>query len=494
MKPIKIADIITAVNGRLLWGDPLQRVASVCTDSREIKKGGLFVPLIGEKTDAHKFIPQVIEKEAACVFSSKIIERENQPEKGACILVEDTLKALQDFAAYYRSLFLLPIIGITGSVGKTTTKEMVSAVLGCKYQVLKTEGNMNSQVGLSLMMFRIEEDTEAAVIEMGISMEGEMERLARIARPQTALVTNIGVSHIGQLKTKENIRKEKLNIINQLKPGDRLYLNGDDPLLCEAGRRDIVLDGKTKEVIDKISIVYYGLNQDNDMRAENIRIQDGNTYFTFVWTGEDGKEMREEITLSVLGTHNIGNALAALSIGLLYGVCPKEAKEGLKALRPIGMRGLVREKNKVKVIDDTYNASPDSMKGAVEVLLSLGGIKRRIAVLADVLELGEISRACHFEVGEYIGRTSQEGYQVDILVTVGEEAKAIMEGAIKENCKLIARTFSDNAGAISYLLKILQPQDGILVKGSRGMRTDEIVDALLADRDLKGSMECYLQM
>lgn len=477
MKPIKIKEIVKAVKGCLLRGNEEEEITSVYTDSREVKPGSLFVPLIGEKVDAHKFIPQVMEAGAAAAFTSQETLCP-EPVKGALIKVDDTLRALQDFAAWYRDLFDLPIIGITGSVGKTTTKEMVSAALSRRYRVLKTQGNMNSQVGLSLMMFQIEEDIQAGVIEMGISEPGEMERLAQIAKPETALVTNIGVSHIGQLGTKENIRKEKLNIINIYNKEATLILNGDDPLLTQVGRAAIDLSPKTEEAIKNARLIHYGLNESNNPKGKNIKTENGKTCFTYEWTNQNGLLEREEITLSVLGTHNVGNAIAALSTAQQYGIAPGEAKKGLEAYKPIGMRGQIEEKNGIKIIDDTYNASPDSMKSGIEVLLTMEGLKRRIAVLADVLELGAISHACHYEVGQYIGRTQKDNNKVDILITVGEEARAILEGARKENKGLLGTSCSTNQEAVNYLKQIMKPGDGILVKGSRGMHMDEIVKEL----------------
>lgn len=227
MKPVKIAEIVKAVSGTLAWGDEKAEVTSVVTDSREVKEGTLFVPIIGERVDAHRFIPDVLAQGAACVFSS---DHTIQGETGAGIYVEDTLKALQDLAAWYRSLFSMPVIGITGSVGKTTTKEMIGAVMETKYKTLKTIRNLNSQIGVSLMMFYLEDDTEMAVFEMGISMPGEMDRLVDIARPQTAVMTNIGVSHIGNLGSRENICAEKGKILTKFGEDGVMYICGNGDL------------------------------------------------------------------------------------------------------------------------------------------------------------------------------------------------------------------------------------------------------------------------
>ncbi|MEG1992258.1 MAG: UDP-N-acetylmuramoyl-tripeptide--D-alanyl-D-alanine ligase [Acetivibrio sp.] len=471
MKSIQIKEIIKAVDGRLLWGEEEQNITSVSTNSKEIKKGALFVPIIGERVDAHDFMESAFSQGAVAAFTSRHKTKEECGNQGTCIYVKDTQKALQDFAAYYRSLFTLPIIGITGSVGKTTTKEMIAAALGMKYKVLKTAGNMNSQVGLPLMMFHIEEDTQIAVIEMGMSEEGEMKRLAYIARPETVVMTNIGVSHIGQLGSQENIRREKLTIINTFKEGNRLYLNAEDPLLWEIGKNpEISMWEETKKAASLTKYSYYGLGKSPDARAENIEIKGKETFFDFILG-----DCCEPIILSVLGIHNVENAVAALAVAKQYGIDPKIAKIGLKAYEPMAMRGQIFENKGIRIIDDTYNASPDSMKSGIHVLLEMKDLKRRIAVLADILELGEISESCHYEVGEYIAKERNQDRQINMLVTVGKEAKAIGRGA-KEALSIYS--FDTGEEAIAFLLENTMAGDGILVKGSRGMHMEKVVEAL----------------
>lgn len=474
MKPIQISDIVKAAGGILLCGDDKKMVTSVCINSREITEGALFVPLIGEKVDAHRFIEMAFEKGAAAVFTSEHKTCEDSMKERAFIQVEDTKKALQDFATYYRSQFSLPVIGVTGSVGKTTTKEMIAAALETKYKVLKTEGNKNSQIGLSLMMFEIEEDTQIAVIEMGMSEEGEMKRLAEIARPETAVMTNIGVSHIGQLGSKENIRREKLAIINACKEGGMLYLNADDELLEQVGKEEISMSPQSEEALKHMQCVYYGISEKADVRAEKIKTRGEETFFDFVYQGK-----KEPVILSVPGMHNVRNALTALAVAMQYGIEAGAAKEGLKIYKPIAMRGQIYENNGIKIIDDTYNASPDSMKSGIDVLLTLTDRKRRITVFGDVLELGSVSYECHYEVGVYLSSKETERNKIDYLVTVGEEAKTIAKAVKERSRSIVAESFDDNAEAVSYLKKILCPGDGILIKGSRGMHMEDIVNALI---------------
>lgn len=496
MESLSIKEIAHAVNGKILCGDENQLITSVSTNSKNLEPGALFVPIIGEKVDAHDFIESVFQNGAVACFTSKHTQMEKER---VYIAVNDTLEALQALGAYYRSKFNIPVVGITGSVGKTTTKEMIAAALATKFNVLKTEGNMNSQVGLPLMMLKFNREYEIAVIEMGMSEFGEMERLTPISRPEVAVMTNIGVSHIGQLKTRENIRKEKLNIINAFKEDSVLYINGNDELLhdiLEASEEinkslnnvnvgNVEKDVKNSHISTKIdvseatyeklkdaNVVAFGTNPDCEYRAENIITINGETHFTL----RNGKDDGEEIILQVLGVHNVYNALAALAVAAHYGIPATIAKEGLYAYKPIAMRGQIKEVHGITVIDDTYNASPDSMKGGIQVLLELDNVKRRIAVLADVLELGEHSYQCHYDVGAFIAE-----HAIDEVITIGKEAEVIAK-AIKER-KGLAKTnsFMSNEDAISYLKQTLKVGDGVLIKGSRSMRTDLIVNALLSE-------------
>lgn len=463
MEALSIKEAAMAVNGRVLFGEESTLITFVSTNSKAFQEGGLFVPIVGENVDGHNYIEDAALHGANVCFT----DRELTYKEGmAYILVDNTLQALQALGTYYRSKFNIPVIGITGSVGKTTTKEMISAALETKYRVLKTEGNMNSQVGLPLMMLKLETFHEIAVIEMGMSEEGEMERLVRIAKPEAAVLTNIGVSHIAQLKTKENIRKAKLNIINEFKEGSPLFLNGNDPLLYEAAaKNNMDLNPETKEKLDTCKIITYGEGE-FDYKASDIIFEDEKTRFTL-------NESREEIHLNVLGIHNVYNALAALAIAKYYGIEPDIAKEGLRNYRPIAMRGQILEINGMKVIDDSYNASPDSMKSGVEVLKSLSKIKRKIAVLADIKELGEISKQSHYEVGEFL-----VDQPIDAVITIGEEALEIAKALKDNNSTIQTYSFFNNEGALAFLSEFLDKGDGILIKGSRGMKTDEIVKGL----------------
>ena len=482
MKEIRVAELVKAVDGELIYGEENGIISSVSTNSKEIEEGALFVPIIGERVDAHQFIDMAFGGGATATFTSRKIE--NFVEGKAYIKVEDTVKALQKAAAWYRSQFDVKLIGITGSVGKTTTKEMIAAALEESFVVLKTKGNMNSQIRLPLMMFELETDTQIAVIEMGMSEVGEMSRLAAIAKPDLVVMTNIGVSHIGQLGSKDNIRKEKMNIIDQCVPGTKVFVNGEDPLLqqlCQfsaeaakgkAPSREL-FDEATIEKIGQIQVECFGTGENCEYRGIDNKTVGEKQKYTYV-----SRNCREEIQLAVLGAHNVNNATVAMAIAEFFGVEPAKAKEGLAAYRPIAMRGQIYEHAGRKIIDDTYNASPDSMKSGASVLLEMEGVSRRIAVFADVLELGEVSRSCHYEVGQFLADKVVNGHKLDAVLTVGKEAKAICEAIKDSKSDMFVKAFASNEEIIAYLKEYSCAGDGILVKGSRGMHMEKVVKAL----------------
>lgn len=448
-----VGEIAAACAGKLLCGDPDTIITAVSTDSRKIESGTLFVPIKGERTDAHTFINATFAAGAAATLTQ---EHDSMDDTHAWISVSDTGEALQQIAAVYRRGFHIPFVGITGSVGKTTTKEMVALALSAGLNVMKTEGNFNSQIGLPLTMFNLTDQHQAAVIEMGMSDFGEMARLARIAAPDYAVVTNIGISHIEHLKTQLSIMNEKLHIIDNFHKGSILFLNGDDTML--AGLRG-QLNAK---------IIYFGTQLWCDFRAENIRTTATSTQFTLFAAEEIG-----EVKLPVLGMHNVTNALAALAVAQTLGVPLSKAMAKLSGYQPLAMRQQIHHVNEVTVIDDSYNASPDAIKSSVDVLCSFHTGKR-VAVLADMLELGDFSQRAHFGVGVH---AAQAG--VDIVVTVGERAVEIAKGAQSVNPNIVCFPCSNNNEAIAKLKSILTGGDAVLIKGSRAMRTDQIVKALL---------------
>lgn len=465
MKAIQIRDIAEAVSGTLAWGQEEAFVHHVSTDSRDVKDGTLFVPIIGERVDAHRFIPEVLAQGAVCVFSS---DHTVQGDTGACIYVEDTLAAMQRLATWYRSLFTVPVIGITGSVGKTTTKEMIAAVLETKYKTLKTYKNLNSQIGVALMMFELEEDTEIAVIEMGISMPGEMNRLVDMVKPECAVLTNIGVSHIGNLGSRENICAEKGKILTYIPEGGQFYVcgNGDMKELT----RNHLPCGKRGNNPDP---VYYGTERDCLYYGDHMHTGGEGQCFTF----HDPKG-QEEVELSVMGQHNVNNAVVALALARQYDVPMPEALRALKEYRPIDKRGVIHHVNGVHLIDDSYNASPDSITSNLRALFDYPGDGRRIAVLADVLELGENSGELHEGMGRFIVEESKKGRELAHLITVGTEASRI-GSVVEKGCEIPVVCCDSREEAVRVLKECIQEDDWILVKGSRGMQMDQVVEQCL---------------
>ncbi|MBB5264861.1 UDP-N-acetylmuramoyl-tripeptide--D-alanyl-D-alanine ligase [Catenibacillus scindens] len=459
MENLTVEEITQAVGGKLLCGDPQTVISYISIDSRDIQENTLFTPIIGERVDAHKFISQVFEAGAKAAFTSRgeIVDR-SKPH----ILVENTEAALGDLAVYYRSKFPVPVVGITGSVGKTSTKEMIAAALSSRYNVLKTAGNQNSNIGVPLTLFRLGPEHEIAVVEMGISDFGEMDALVRFAGPRTAVVTNIGVAHIGILKTQENIMNEKLKIAQNFQPGQPFYLNGNDPMLKIAA-------SNYPENARLFGHAENGKQCDFTYYAKDMYIRDGMEHFTFVWP-----QGETQVVIRQLGVHNVNNAVVAMAIAMEYGIDPETAAGGLYGYEGVAMRQQINHlKDGIKVIDDTYNASPDSIKSGIEVLKLLDNPGRKIAVLADVLELGDMSRQCHYDTGCFVAQSG-----IDEVVTVGEEMKALVEAVREHAPHMLASNFSCNADAAEYLKKIVKPGDAFLVKGSRGMRQEEIVKAL----------------
>lgn len=445
---VKISDIVKATGGKLLCGDEGAVVTSFFTDSREAKAGAMFVPIRGERADGHAYIPAVLESPAAATFTDHEIPLGEKP----IVLVKDCREALQKAAAWYRGQFDIPVVGITGSVGKTTAKEMVAQALTAKFRVLKTAGNQNSQIGVPFTVCGLKKEHTAAVVEMGVSIPGEMGRIAAVVRPTCAVMTNIGVSHIEFMKTRENILKEKAHIADYLPWSGTLFVNGDDDLLPTL-----------KETLGN-KVVTFGLGPNCDWRAYSLKEADKGTFFTC----QSPSGEKTELFVPAAGEHNVRNALSAMAVARYLEIPAEDAVRAIAAYKAPAMRQQVIEANGLLIIDDSYNASPDSMRSAIDVLSTRQVPGRKAAVLADMLELGDFAHQGHREVGEYA-----RSHGVELLVAVGPLSKEIAagygEGAV---------WFETNQQAIEYLKGTLRPGDALLVKGSRGMATDQIVAAL----------------
>lgn len=449
MYNIKVKDILEATGGILLSGDENVILNDICIDSRKIKEGDLFVPIVGNKIDAHRFIEGALEKGAATLtqyHSGAVIS--DKPY----IQVTNTEKALQDIGVYIRNKMNIPIVGVTGSVGKTTTREMISTALAGCANVYQTSGNFNSQVGVPITLSRAPEDAEIAVIEMGMSEPGEMNNLSRIARPDICVITIIGVAHIENLKTQENIRKEKLSITDYMNKDGALFLNGDDPLLRE-------LAGTTN-----VKTFYYGLSKECDFRAENIRVENYKIKYDYVHG-----DVRVPVLLNALGKHNVSNSLVGMAIADYMGYNLSDAAKGFESFNGIRQK-VISIPGKYTIIDDTYNASPDSMKASIEVLADMDNKGKKIAVLGDMFELGENSEKYHYEVGEFIA-----GKPIDELVVVGDLSQNIRKAVEASDSDIKCYSFKDNGEVALYLMTVMMPDDIVLIKGSNGMNLCEIV-------------------
>ncbi len=456
MEQMTVNDIVKATGGRLLCGDGKVPLVHISIDSRTMKGQDLFVPLVGEKVDAHRFIEQAFSAGAAATLTG---EHDSMEDTHPWIRVEDTKKALQDIGAYYRERLHLPLVGITGSVGKTTTREMIAAALSAKYRVYKTPGNSNSQVGVPITLSEITSEDEIGVLELGMSMPGELTVIAKLAKVDMAVITNVGVTHIEQLGSQENIYREKMTIQDGLRDGGVLFLNGDDPMLAAS---------KAKEGCRS---VYYGTGDNSSYRAEDIRIEDGFPVFTAV-CGPN----RIPVRLGIMGRHNVLNAMVALAVADECRVSLTDAAKKLEEFSGFQNRQQTYERDGVTIIDDTYNASPVSMKAGLEVLASMKHAERRIAVLADMKELGPDAPKFHREVGAWMAERP-----VDILFCLGELAREI-EAGFSENggrCESFCFEAEDRDGLCRALLSTLRPGDCVLLKGSNSMKLGEVAARLI---------------
>lgn len=424
-------------------------INEVCIDSRLCKPGCLYVAIKGENFDGHDFTASAFANGASAAIVHHDVDAD-----GVLIRVEDTHKALMKLAHWYRTTFEIPVVGLTGSVGKTTTKEMTWFVLNEKYNALKTEGNLNNNIGLPRTLLRLEEDSEAAVIEMGMSSRGEIHELSLIAEPTIAIISNIGVSHMENLGSRENILKAKLEILDGLRENCPILLNGDDPYLAGA-------------VIENHPVFYYGIDDKTcDYRAVNIEQSDENTEFDIVY---DGKT--QHAVIPTIGRHNVYNALAAFGTGMQLGVSPEEAVSGLAKYTPSGMRQRMKIINGIKFIEDCYNASPDSQRAALKMLSELKA-NRKIAVLGDMLELGTISEESHRNAGLLAAKA-----KVDILMTYGNRSIASAEKARECGVPEVF-DFTDKKKLADKLYETLKSGDAVLFKASRGMALEDVISDL----------------
>lgn len=430
-------------------------IIGVSIDSRRIEKGNLFIPLQGEHSDGHKYVADSIRKGAAAALWQKDVP--NPPLDLPILIVEDCLTALQELARQYRNQLSVKVVGITGSNGKTTTKDMTASLLSLKYKVQKTEGNYNNHLGLPLTVLGLNEDTEMAVLEMGMSGRGEIEFLTKLACPDAVVITNIGESHLLDLGSREGIAEAKLEIMEGLKEGGLAVLHGDEPLLME----------RINRFKGNVQLQTFGRSESNTIYPTSIhQLSYGNEFTTNI--------SNQTFELPVLGTHNILNALAAMLVAHYFSIPFEEMNQMLSAVKLTNMRmELVEGKKGEKIINDAYNASPTSMMAAIELVSNLQGYERKILVLGDMLELGPQEIEYHRQMGE--GLNSEK---VDLLFAYGQLGKFIAEGAASVLPKEKILAFTDKQELIRELEKHVDDKTLVLVKASRGMRLEEIVTAL----------------
>ncbi|MCX5749098.1 MAG: UDP-N-acetylmuramoyl-tripeptide--D-alanyl-D-alanine ligase [Candidatus Saganbacteria bacterium] len=449
-----LKEILKAVKGRTSCKNNIT-FTGISTDTRTIKKGSLFIALIGDTHDGHNFINEAFRKGASAAIVSRPVNK--IPRGKITIKVFDALKALQDIAHFHRNKFKAKIIAVTGSSGKTTTKDMISSVLSQAGTTLKTKENLNNEIGVPLTLLMLAKKHRFAVIEMGMQGLGEIGFLSKITSPDIAVITNTGKAHLGKLKTRKNIAKAKAEVLGYLSKTGRAILNRDDDYF------DLM-----KRSCGKRRIVTFGIKKRADMTAENIK--DDGTAVSFDLVNKDG---RNKIVLPLPGKHNVYNALSAIAAAKVLGISEDKIKAGLLNFRPSGKRmAIFVNKNGAKIINDTYNANPYSMKAALDVLATQKG--RKIAVLGDMFELGRSAKKEHELIGKMI-----PGLCIDVLLTSGTLSKNIYLSAVSINPGGKYFHFKDKNAIIRKLKHVISKGDIVLFKASRGMRFEKIAENFL---------------
>lgn len=453
METITLKDVVKGVKGEVLKEGKTTQFNRVSIDSRKVCAGDIFFALVGENFDGHSYIDMAIKSGAhLCIVHKKNLNLSGYAEEVSIIYVEDTRTALLDLAEHYREKLKLKVIGITGSTGKTSTKDLVAAALSEKYKVFKTKGNFNNEVGLPLMVFSLDNSYDVAILEMGMSSLGEIERLAKVAKPDIGIITNIGLSHIENLKTRDNILKAKMEITSFFNEKNVLIINGDNDML-----HNLQAQG--------YKIIKIGLENDYNFVGSRIIIDNDHIKFNVI---ENGKETESSIEVGVPGKHNVLNSLLAIAVARELGLTYDEISIGIRKLEFTSMRLDIINCGNYIIINDAYNASPDSMEAALEVLKNYEG-KRKIAVLGTMKELGNEAYNSHERVGSYAKKCN-----VDLLLTAGEFNEAFKSGFGDENLV----SFHTGEELLDFLSTTIEDGDVILVKASRTMKFEHIVSGI----------------
>lgn len=454
---ITLKDVLSATGGALLQSRA-SSFSGVSTDSRQIKKDDLFIPIIGEKFDGHKFIVSALKKGASGTLTSD--KKMALPKDKTVILVKDTLKAYHQIARAYKEKFRIPFIGVTGSSGKTTTKDMLASILSRSGKTLKTEENFNNEIGVPKTLLTLNKTHRYAVIEMAMQGLGEIEELAWIARPDVAVITNVGSAHMESLGTEKNIAKAKGEILKFQKKKDIAILPADDKYFSYLKKKA------------KGKVLSFGIDSPADVSAKDIRYLCDSSNFTI-----ESKDLKVQIDLPLPGKHNIYDTLAAAAAAHAAGIKPDQIKKGLESFKLSSKRLNIINVDGIRIIDDTYNANPDSMAASLSILENYPG--RRIAVLGDMLELGKIAKKSHENIGRFAANLN-----IESLVAVGNLSKYTAMGAKAGGLKNV-HSSKTNGEAVAILKKMTRPNDTILIKGSRGMRMEKIVEALKGENAKK---------
>jgi len=446
-------------------GEPSQTFQGVSINSRTLKPGELFFCIQGDRFDGHEFLNDAIEKKAAGVVVSdheKLDESLAQQAGIFAVAVPDTLHALQELASYHRDQFSIHVIGVTGTNGKSTTKEMIASVMKMRYSTLKTEGNLNNHIGLPLTLLELKPSHEAAVIEMGMSAAGEIKRLADIAKPQIGVITNISQAHMIQLKTLKDIQAAKGELFQSLNENSTAIVNADDPLVYELAEQL------------RAGVITFGIDNEADVRATDIRPSEDSGYdFTL-----NVLDKAVAVHLPFLGRFNIYNALAAAAVGHALDISPAQIKTGLGAKHKLSQRGEAVRYGDIDVINDTYNANPQSMREAMQILKERATDGRKFLIIGDMLELGEGEQSAH----QQLGNEATE-YGFDFLVTVGELAGLAGSSAVESGMtKDQVHCFDRHRMAAEFLKTVVQPGDCLLFKGSRGSHMETVLEVLIQQK------------
>lgn len=463
---LTIEEVLKATGGKLLQGKGNAFFQGISTDSRTVAEGELFIALKGSQFDGHHYALEALQKKAGGVLieEDKVGDiRWNGYRSRAVITVKDTLSALGDMARDWRRKYGTPVVALTGSNGKTTTKEMVAACLETTFPILKTKGNLNNLIGVPLTLLTLTEKERVAVLEMGMNVPGEIRRLTEMAEPDVGLITNIQKVHLEGMGSLERLKEEKGELFRRMRRDGTILVNQDDPRVI-----DLASDYPGQKIT-------FGIEHLAEVMAKEIRLRGAEgTSFTLILEGEV-----MEIHLRLLGRHFVPNALSAIAVACLFGVEVKQAKEAMENLPPFPMRmEVVPLKGGKTLINDAYNANPYSMELALETLVEVKGKGRAIAVLGDMLELGNFTMEAHQRIGQKVRELS-----IDFLFALGEEAPLVVESAIRHGFPMErARVVESHSESISLLRQMIQNGDWILVKGSRRMAMEKIVEGLTEGR------------